>query len=99
MPDAERRLEAATDDAMTAVIAWQKEAREAPWTSPSRNQVRETIRAQFDRAERAEARLDEIRSTLDTYFVVHGNNTAASLTRARDLAEGIRQILDREPKL
>lgn len=52
---------------------------------------------QRSRAEAAEAKLDEIRSTITTYFQVHGNSTAASLTKARDLAEGIRQILDREP--
>ena len=48
-------------------------------------------------SEAAEARLAEIRQVIKTYFVVHGNSTSASLTHARDLAEGIRQILDRKP--
>jgi hypothetical protein len=58
------RLEAAVDDAMAAVIAWQKQAREALWASPSRNQVRETIRAQWERAEAAEAKLAAERERL-----------------------------------
>lgn len=94
----EDRLEAATDAAMAAVIAWQKDARQALWMSPGRDQVRATIQAQYDRAERAEARLDEIREVIKAYFVFHGNSTAASLTHARDLAEGIRQVLDREER-
>lgn len=48
------------------------------------------------RAETAEAKLAEIREMARTYFVVHGNSNAASLVHARDLAEGIRQILDRK---
>jgi hypothetical protein len=48
-------------------------------------------------AERLQAREDEIRGCIAAFFVHHGNNTGASLQAARDLAEGIRQILDREP--
>ncbi len=90
-------MESAVNAAFTAVIAWQREAREALWRAPSRRQVEATIRAQFDRAEAAEARLAEVREIIGTYFTVHGNNTAASLAKARDLAEGIRQVLDRVP--
>jgi hypothetical protein len=52
------------------------------------------------RAENAllRARLAEIRQVITTFFVVHGNSTAASLQSARDLAEGIRQIADRAPQ-
>ena len=45
--------------------------------------------AERGRAEAAEATLAEVREVIGTYFTVHGNNTAASLARARDLAEGI----------
>lgn len=47
--------------------------------------------------ERTGAQMAEVREVIRTFFTVHGNNTAASLTAARDLAEGIRQVLDREP--
>ena len=90
-------MESAVNDAFTAVIAWQREAREALWRAPSRRQVEATIRAQFDRAEAAEALLAEVREVITTYFTVHGNNTSASLAAARDLAEGVRQVLDRVP--
>ena len=50
-----------------------------------------------DRAEAAEARLAEVREVITTYFTVHGNNTSASLVMARDLAEAVRQVLDRVP--
>lgn len=50
-----------------------------------------------DRAEAAEAKLAEVREVISTYFAVHGNSTAAALQSARDLAEGTRQVLDREP--
>jgi len=49
------------------------------------------------RAAAAEAQLAEVREVIATFFAYHGNNTAASLTAARDLAEGIRQVLDRVP--
>lgn len=94
MPD---ELESAVNAAFAAVLAWQREAREALWRAPSRRQVEATIRAQFERAEAAEAQLAEVREVIGTFFVVHGNNTAASMTGARDLAEGIRQVLDRVP--
>ena len=51
----------------------------------------------LERAEAAEAQLAEIREVITTYFTVHGNSTAASLTKARDLAEAVRQVLDRVP--
>lgn len=126
--------ESAVNDAYAAVIAWQREAQEALWRAPSRRQVEATIRAQFDRAEAAEARLlelenaaswmtsctscarvldsayaetmrreqaeallAEVREVIATYFTVHGNSTSASLTMARDLAEAVRQVLDRVP--
>ena len=57
----------------------------------------ELVAKHRDRADSADARLAEIRQVIKTYFVVHGNSTSASLTHARDLAEGIRQILDRKP--
>ena len=41
--------------------------------------------------------LAEVREVITTYFTVHGNNTSASLTMARDLAEAVRQVLDRVP--
>jgi hypothetical protein len=50
-----------------------------------------------EQAERNQARLEEIRGCIAMFFTVHGNSNAASLVKARDLAEGIRQILDREP--
>jgi hypothetical protein len=50
------------------------------------------------RAEQAEAQLAEVRTVISTYFTVHGNSTGGSLQSARDLAEGIRQVLDREPQ-
>lgn len=90
-------MESAVNAAFAAVIAWQKEAREALWRAPSRRQVEATIRAQFERAEAAEATLAEVRHVISGFFVVHGNNTAASLVHARDLAEGVRQVLDRVP--
>jgi hypothetical protein len=46
---------------------------------------------------RAEAVIAEVREVIGTYFTVHGNNTAASLAKARDLAEAVRQVLDRTP--
>ena len=49
------------------------------------------------RAEAAESTAAEIREVITTYFTVHGNNTSASLAAARDLAEGVRQVLDRVP--
>jgi hypothetical protein len=39
----------------------------------------------------------ELKAHMAAFFGHYGNNTALSLQRARDLAEGIRQILDREP--
>jgi hypothetical protein len=53
--------------------------------------------AERERAEAAEAVVAEVREVIGTYFTIHGNNTAASLAKARDLAEGIRQVLDRVP--
>ena len=90
-------MESAVNAAYAAVIAWQGEAKEALWRAPSRRQVKATIQAQFDRAEAAEASLAEVREVITTYFTVHGNSTAASLTKARDLAEAVRQVLDRVP--
>jgi hypothetical protein len=90
-------MESAVNAAFVAVLEWQAEAREALWRAPSRRQVEATIRAQFERAEAAEAQLAEVREVIKTFFTVYGNNTAASLTGARDLAEGIRQVLDRVP--
>lgn len=90
-------MESAVNAAFVAVLAWQAEAREALWRAPSRRQVEATIRAQFERAEAAEAALAEVREVITTYFTVHGNSTAASLTKARDLAEAVRQVLDRVP--
>ena len=55
------------------------------------------LERQAERGRIAEAKEAEVREVLRTFFVVHGNNTAASLTGARDLAEGIRQVLDRVP--
>jgi hypothetical protein len=88
--------EQAVDAAMAALIARQREARDVVWASPSRDQVRAMIRGQWERAEAAEARLAEVRQAIATFFTVYGNSTAASLTRAGDLGEGIRQILDRD---
>lgn len=88
-------MESAVNAAFAAVLAWQAEAREALWRAPSRRQVEATIRAQFERAEAAEAQLAEIRTVISTYFTVHGNSAGGSLQSARDLAEGIRQVLDR----
>ena len=89
-------LEAAATRAYAAVIAHQREAREELWRAPSHRQVQATIREQYDRAQAAEAKLAEIRQAIATYFTVHGNSAGASLTLARDLGEGIRQIIDRE---
>lgn len=47
--------------------------------------------------EAAQARLDEIRQAITTFFIVNGGSAAYSMQAARDLAEGIRQILDRKP--
>lgn len=59
-------FEMAVDAAQAAVIAYQKDAREALWHSPARGQVAATIRAQYDRAEAAEARL-AAQSEYETY--------------------------------
>ena len=53
--------------------------------------------AERGRAEAAEAVIAEVREVIGTYFTVHGNNTAASPGKARDLAEAVRQVLDRVP--
>ena len=59
-PEAAGSLESAVNAAFAAAIAWQREAREALWRAPSRRQVEATIRAQFERAEAAEAKLAAI---------------------------------------
>ena len=96
-PEAAGSLETAVNAAFAAAIAWQREAREALWRAPSRRQVEATIRAQFERAEAAEARLAEVRQTVDSFLGHYGQTSLASFKVAQDLAEGIRQVLDREP--
>ena len=53
--------------------------------------IRETFRR-----EQAEGKLAEIRRVMAGFFAHYGNSTAVSLEKARDLAEGIRQVLDRD---
>jgi len=65
VPDDDPALEAAVQAALAAGIAYQRGAREAVWFSPSVNQVRAMIRAQFDRAEAAEAKLARIKTLCD----------------------------------
>ena len=102
---ADDRLEAAVDAALAVGITHQRGAREAVWASPSRDQVRAMIRAQFDRAEAAEARAAaereritvELKEYLAAFLAHHGNASVPFLAYARDMAEGVRQILDRVP--
>jgi hypothetical protein len=51
----------------------------------------------LERAEAAEAKLAEVRETIAAFFTHHGNSAAFALRSARDLAEGVRQVLDRAP--
>jgi len=44
----------------------------------------------------AEARLAEVRQTVDSFLGHYGNTSLASFKVAQDLAEGIRQVLDRD---
>lgn len=53
--------------------------------------------AERERAEAAEAKLAEVRETIAAFFTHHGNSAAFALRSARDLAEGVRQVLDRAP--
>jgi hypothetical protein len=46
--------------------------------------------------ERYETREAEIRNVITGFFAHHGNSTAAYLQSARDLAEGITQVMDRD---
>jgi chromosome segregation ATPase len=55
------------------------------------------LERQAERAGRAEAKLAEVRRTIAAFFTHHGNSAAFALQSARDLAEGIRQVLDRVP--
>ena len=87
-------MESAVNDAFTAVIAWQREAREALWRAPSRRQVEATIRAQFDRAEAAGARLAEVRRTVTT-FKTHYAGTLDD--QAADVICAVLQVLDGVP--
>lgn len=87
------RLEAAVDAAFAASNAWGNRSRQVVFVSPSKDQVRATIRAEFDRAEAAEARLEEIRQLITTF-----PRQRVCGTDALEAFEGIRQILDREPQ-
>ena len=49
-----------------------------------------------ERAEAAEGKLAEIPFVIAAFFTHYGNSTAASLEKARDLAEAIRQVIDRD---
>ena len=48
------------------------------------------------RADAAEAKLAEVRQTVTTFLAHYGNSTAASFSRAADLAHGVLQVLDRD---
>lgn len=92
----------AVDLALAASVTCQSAApREAVWVSPSRRQARAMLEAAAPviadgGRERADARLAEVREVISTYFAVHANSSAVYLVQARDLAEGIRQVLDRK---
>ena len=47
--------------------------------------------------ERAGAKLEEINFVIDAFFAHYGNSSAGIFAAARDLAEGIRQVIDRVP--
>ena len=106
---AEPVTDAMVDAALDAVARYWREAHAVLQAYPSRGLARVMLEAavpligaavaaaERQRAEAAEAVIAEVREVIGTYFTVHGNNTAASLARARDLAEGIRQVLDRTP--
>lgn len=84
-------LEAAVNAAFAAVLAWQKEAREALWRLPSRRQVEATIRAQYDRAEALQAKLDEIDQAIGTFFTVHADRTDAAEAKVVALVAALRR--------
>ena len=77
----------------TATMAWSKRE---PFLRDIDRAVVRLVAAKAAAAERAQLK-DEITRVMDGFFAVHGNSTAAFLRAARDLAEGIRQVLDREP--
>jgi hypothetical protein len=56
-----------------------------------------TIARLRTRAEATEAKLAEVRQGVTTFLGHYGNTPLASFKVAQDLAEGIRQVLDREP--
>jgi hypothetical protein len=50
-----------------------------------------------ERAEAAEAKLAEVRAAIGNFQAHYGHSAQPSFKVANDLAEGIRQVLDREP--
>jgi hypothetical protein len=59
--------------------------------------VLDSAYAETVRREAAEARLAEVRQTVDSFLGHYGQTSLASFKVAQDLAEGILQVLDREP--
>ena len=82
---AEDPFEAAVTAAMADGLAYKKQAREALWASPSRGQVAAVIRAQYDRAETAEAKLAAIAAEI-VHIPGDGINfTSGERNRAEDI--------------
>jgi len=90
-------IEDATDAALAASVAWAKSVGAVAWACPSRSQVRAMAEAAGPVfAGTAEAKLAEIRETVETFLAHYGDSGLASLRVAGDLAHGILQVLDRD---
>lgn len=94
-PDTPR---AALDSRVRTAVLGAIRAEDGHWSigSPLLDRVMEALGPVLGEAEADRAKLDELGRHITTWFTHHGHNPLPSFGVARALAEGQRQILDRD---